>query len=448
MQDPAWSDSRERVVPDLRIGDQMSGPATPNPGDSTPPIGSPVAGGVGLATGSSLGGGIGGGGLGSSVNQGSYAGSAMPGLHDPAGSSIAGSAAGGSSAPVGGAAVARPARATFDAGELAVVCSHFDIGVIESVREFRRGSGRAPKALIRTDRGRFLLKRRSLGSHGTERVAYTHALQQHLAARRYPLPQLIKTRVHHATYYVRDHHIYELFEFIPGEGYDGSLDATADAGRALAYFHRLLGNFIYRDYQPAWGTYHSTKGLVAHLDKIDKKLADPVATELIGRLQRAYDAAAAKVDDLSYAIWPQQTIHGDWHPGNMLFRNARVVAVIDYDTARLAPRIIDIANGALQFSITMQHGVEPERWPVGIDEGRFKRFCRGYETVPDQVISTAELEAIPHLMIEALIVEAAVPIANTGSFAGISALSFLKMVDAKAAWIASHAERLTALVGE
>src|SRR5207237_1184385 len=90
------------------------------------------------------------------------------------------------------------------------------------------------------------------------------------------------------------------------------------------------------------------------------------------------------------------------------------------DTARTCPRVIDIANGALQFSITMR-GSDPQRWPVGLDEGRYKRFLRGYETVPGSVISIAELEALPWLMIEALIVEAVVPIAATGRCRGARA---------------------------
>lgn len=393
-------------------------------------------GGLAVSTGSSL--------NGQGLNGGSSAGSpGVVGLHDPSATSSAGvGTVGGSSGPA-----TRANRASFDAGELAVVCSHFDIGVIESVRAYSRGSGRAPKAVIKTDRGRFLLKRRPLGSHGTDRVAYTHALQRHLASRKYPLPQLVKTRTHQATFYVRDGSIYELFEFIAGDGYDGSLDATADAGRALAFFHRTLGSFVYDGYQPSWGTYHNATGLEPHLAEILKKLPGDETRVILDRLRTAYQDAAKRVEDLGYGNWPRQTIHGDWHPGNMLFRNARVVGVIDYDTARLAPRVVDIANGCLQFSIT-RSGNDPQQWPAPLDEGRFKRFCRGYDSVPDQVISTAELQALPWLMIEALIVESAVPIAATGSFAGLSGVGFLRMVDAKAAWLSGHATRLTQLVAE
>jgi Ser/Thr protein kinase RdoA (MazF antagonist) len=129
----------------------------------------------------------------------------------------------------------------------------------------------------------------------------------------------------------------------------------------------------------------------------------------------------------------------------MLFRGNRVAAVIDYDTARRAPRAVDIANGALQFSITMK-GRDPLDWPAPLDEGRLKRFCRGYETVKEGVISIAELAALPWLMIEALIVEGAVPIAATGSFAGYSGAGFLRMVNAKTQWLEHNAARLTTLI--
>ena len=51
------------------------------------------------------------------------------------------------------------------------------------------------------------------------------------------------------------------------------------------------------------------------------------------------------------------------------------------------------------------------------------------------MISTAELAALPWLMIEALIVEAAIPIATTGHFAGIEGGAFLQMVERKVRWL-------------
>ncbi|MEX2218718.1 MAG: phosphotransferase [Phycisphaerales bacterium] len=348
-----------------------------------------------------------------------------------------------------GAPAPRPPRARFEAGELAMVCSHYDVGVIEAIKEFRRGSGRAPKVVFKTDRGRFLLKRRPAGGVGTEaqaRIQFCHAIQLFLSKRHFPLPRLIRTRTDGRTMLARGESIYELFEFIDGGNYDMSLDATADAGRALALFHRLLSSFHLHGYSPPCGSFHSAPGLEPHLALAGRRLNGSTAPAL-ERLRAAYAEAAHLAGAQGFIHWPAQIIHGDWHPGNMLFKGSRVAAVIDYDTARQCPRAVDIANGALQFSITMR-GPDPARWPVGLDEGRLKRFLRGYETVPGSVISVAELESLPWLMVEALIVEAVVPIAATGTFAGLSGSAFLGMVDANVDWIRRNARRIAALVSE
>jgi Ser/Thr protein kinase RdoA (MazF antagonist) len=118
------------------------------------------------------------------------------------------------------------------------------------------------------------------------------------------------------------------------------------------------------------------------------------------------------------------------------------VAVIDYDAARLLPRITDIANGCLQFSII---GGEEDvsKWPDYLDESRFKRFLRGYDEV--MLLSQAEIQTIPWLMIEALIAEAVFPIAATGSFGRMEGNSFLQMVQRKVHWMQKHANKLIEL---
>jgi Ser/Thr protein kinase RdoA (MazF antagonist) len=159
-------------------------------------------------------------------------------------------------------------------------------------------------------------------------------------------------------------------------------------------------------------------------------------------LMEAYRNAAEDTEQLGIETWPKQIVHADWHPGNMLFRDNRVVAVIDYDSARLLPRIIDVANGALQFSI-IGGDDDVAKWPDYLDESRFKRFLRGYDEV--LLLSQGEVRAIPWLMIEALIAEAVFPIAVTGSFVRIDGLAFLQMVQRKIYWMQRHADKLVEL---
>ncbi len=341
-------------------------------------------------------------------------------------------------------------REKFATHELAIVLSHYDIGAIESIKEFPRGSRKSPKLLIRTDRGEFLLKRRARGKDDPRKVDFCHALQRYLAQKQFPLPHLIGTRKDNHSMLQLPGHIYELFEYIRGVGFDNSPEAAFDAGRILALYHKLLRDYAPPHAPPA-GSYHNSRYLESSLDQIPETfLRGPQAQKTdpqqvahtLEDLRITYTDAAARVNRLGLPNWPLQIVHCDWHPGNMLFRNQRVVAVIDYDAARIPQRVIDLANGVMQFSI-IGGGEDPDTWPDHLDESRFQRFLRGYDAV--HLISTAELRAVPWLMIEAMVVESVFHIAATGSFGHIEGFGFLKMIERKVQWIVQNMDRLVEL---
>jgi Ser/Thr protein kinase RdoA (MazF antagonist) len=338
-------------------------------------------------------------------------------------------------------------RETFTVEELAVVLSHFDIGVIDSVTEFPRGSRKAPKLLIVSEQGKFLMKRRARGKDDPFKVAFCHAIQLYLASKQFPLPHLIGTRKENNSMLQWRNGVYELFEYIPGQGYPQTLEATFDSGRVLALYHKLLEAFK-SEWKPPTGSYHMAPAVEQGLRSITTQLppglnarAEQIMPVLTFLLQ-SYSEAAGAVEKQGMENWPKQIVHADWHPGNMLFRDNHVVAVIDYDSARLLPRIIDIANGCLQFSI-LGGDEDVGKWPDYPDESRFKRFLRGYDEV--MLLSQAEIATIPHLMIEALIAEAVFPIAATGQFGRMDGLAFLGMVTRKVKWLQKNAKMLIEL---
>lgn len=328
--------------------------------------------------------------------------------------------------------------------ELAIVLSNFDIGVIESVQEFPRGSRKAPKLLIATDQGRFLLKRRARGKDDAFKVAFSHALQLFLASKQFPLPHLIGTKRENNSMFQWRGAVYELFEYIPGQSYPQTMETTFDSGRVLALYHKLLGDF-HSEWQPPTGSYHQQPSIEQGLRAIPAALQinDAATTSLLQFLQETYQYSSERVEELGLSSWPKQYVHADWHPGNMLFRDNRVVAVIDYDSARQLPRIIDVANGSLQFSI-IGGDDDVSKWPDHVDEARFKRFIKGYDEVA--LLSEAEVRCVPWLMAEALIAEAVLPIAVTGQFGRMEGLSFLQMVQRKVYWLTHSAEKLIALL--
>jgi Ser/Thr protein kinase RdoA (MazF antagonist) len=155
------------------------------------------------------------------------------------------------------------------------------------------------------------------------------------------------------------------------------------------------------------------------------------------------------VNALGYANWPRTTVHGDWHPGNLIFReNADVAVVLDLDGTRFEPRATDIANGALQFSMRVDQS-EPADWPASVDEVRLLAFCDGYDEFDEEfMLSAPEVRSLPHLMIEALIAESLGPIAATGRFGRFTGRAFLEVIERKSAWLVQHADRMTRILGD
>jgi Ser/Thr protein kinase RdoA (MazF antagonist) len=329
-------------------------------------------------------------------------------------------------------------RDSFGLDELAIVLSRYDLGDIHAVREFARGSKRAPKLVVEADKGTFLLKRRAPGPQSdVAKVAFTHQIQLLLAAKNFPLPYLIGTRKANNSMLILDETIYEMFEYISGEGYGAKPGETYHSGHTQGLYHKLLEDF-HTNYSPPTGSYHDAKAIremtasAPESLKIGDEAQTQKALDLIRMIGEAYDHCAEKVNRAGLHNWAKQIVHGDWHPGNMLFRNGKVVAVIDYDTARYQQRVIDMANGALQFSILGGNG-DPRQWPDHLDMDRLKEFIRGYDVV--NVVSVAEIRAIPYLMCEALIAEAILPVIATGNFGRFDGVAFLEMIAKKVKWV-------------
>lgn len=342
-------------------------------------------------------------------------------------------------------------REQFNAEELARVISHYNLGIIDDVLEFNRGSRKSPKLYLSTATGKYLLKRRARGKDGMRRVCLAHRLQQHLADHGFPVPHLSPAEPEHTTLLTLDDRVYELFEFVKGQDYSGSLSETFEAGRTLGLFHKLVTDFEIDAPTPA-ESYHDANVVRTGLNAIPSTISahDSVRGfemdlhETVNKLYDAYDAAAEAADRAGVKHSRNyQLVHSDWHPGNLLFEDGRVVGVVDFDSIRVAPRATDVANGALQFSIVSADGA-PADWPDYIDETRLKRFLLGYDQ--ETAVTPDEMHALVPLMIEALIAEAVVPIAATGSFGRATGFGFLKMVKRKVRWLQKNADRLTGVL--
>ena len=332
----------------------------------------------------------------------------------------------------GGAAVPAQSRSVMAPGELASVCAFYELGAVRSVYAFNRGSRQSPKAILETERGKYLIKRRARGRDDPSRVASSHDLQLFLHAAGFPTPAIIGTRHGNNSMAQLDGRVYEVFAFVEGEAFDRTPEPCEDAGRQLARLHALVRDYRSRWPSPAWAPEQH--------DRVATQLGEIAARGVASREARRLGAVFDRLRPALAGAGEPQMLHADWHPGNMVFRGSTVAAVLDFDAARLGPVLVDIASGSLQFSMT-RVGVNPDDWPDGLDAHRFAAFLRGYG--PEA--AGAGLGALPAMMGAALVGEVVAPIAATGTFAGRDPGPFLRMVCRKTEWLIENASKLDAL---
>lgn len=329
--------------------------------------------------------------------------------------------------------------AGFSAGELAVVCAHYDLGEIEAVWPMARGSGRSPKALLQSRAGWYLLKRRARGLDHPARVAFSHAVMLHLASRGFPAPQLVGTRTTNNSMLVRDDAVYELFRFVAGRPYDGSVPATIDAGRRLAQFHRLAAE-LRSPWEPAPATYRDAVERPGLWHRLEQRLG---RTAMLHRVRALAEAATDRLRRLGADSWSAGIIHGDWHPGNMLFSRGRVTVVVDFDAVGRGAMELDLACGALQFSMPRR---PMSAWGADLDRHRLAAFCRGWQAEQPVPPGDPLARALPWLMLQCMLAEVLRPIAADGRFGGIEPAPAIERLHQLARNLAGQAEAISAML--
>jgi Ser/Thr protein kinase RdoA (MazF antagonist) len=282
-------------------------------------------------------------------------------------------------------------------------------------------------------------------------VQFAHEVQKRLKEHGFPVAGLVET-IDGLTFVEHDNRIYELFRFINGNRFDKSNPAAAESGRILAHFHDILREFPLEPTAKK-KTFHQDESffsIISETYDVLVKNEPPEQLEgmidTVAYLREQYECAYAMVESVGFSTLPSGIVHGDWHPGNTLYKDGEIIAVIDFDSLRICPRITDIANGALQFSMRMGGAEDVEKWPSTFRGHTIRSMVQAYDQFSILPIMASERAIFPSLMIEALIVESIIPIHKTGSFGRVRGSSFLKMVEQKLHWLVPRIDRVIEVI--
>jgi Ser/Thr protein kinase RdoA (MazF antagonist) len=146
----------------------------------------------------------------------------------------------------------------------------------------------------------------------------------------------------------------------------------ASAGAALARLHSMLRTFE--------GTRLSLQSPVnSVLDTIENELQNAAkkAPQFKVEMEKVGSEVSLALQTINQTKTNPQLIHGDFHPGNLLF-DTTVVAIIDFEYLHFEESIYDVAYALVMFSA---------RWTNDRDDGQIdpafcQAFINGYTSPP------------------------------------------------------------------
>jgi len=268
-----------------------------------------------------------------------------------------------------------PSRQQLNQREIDAVLGKYALGAVRSIDELAAGSVYSPKVVIGADRGKFLLRRRARGLDLPGVVAFSHEVILGCLESGVCVPPLVGTAQSNNSMVQFEDQIYELFVFIDGVLFDRSPamigSHSAQAGALLCEVHRVLDT-VRASFEPPVEPATIDLNRIGLLDHLGPGVTPAMRTQLRRLLQ--YGNELAKANAQRPAL-----VHGDWHPGNMIYRGAEIVAVCDFDNTRVGSRVREVAQAMVHFSLkTPTPGQSAQSCDPDPDMEALRCFWRGY----------------------------------------------------------------------
>jgi Ser/Thr protein kinase RdoA (MazF antagonist) len=339
-------------------------------------------------------------------------------------------------------------RETLAAEEVKFVAKEYALRRPIYLEEIRRGSRSVAKGRLRGVDGDWMLKRRPAARAG--RLDLVHAFQNHLQHAGVPVASL-RRNLEGATRTDGERGVYELFNWVFGSRWSLRTEEAAEVGAAIGSMLRAGAGFrAPGDAMDA--SAHRSQALdvdpaelVAFLGSVepegDHALIRDACHSLLARVARATAASGGT----AVSSLPRCFMHGDLHPGNVLFAEGRLRAILDFDTTRIDLRLREVASALNAFGSEARSTDAPDRWAPGQHMDRMVAIIAGVRHGIGEPLTTAERRALPWLMIEGCARESLERIIRTGRFDQHPASLFLVYVDRKTSWIEQHADDISYL---
>jgi homoserine kinase type II len=271
----------------------------------------------------------------------------------------------------------------------------YDLGQWQSVELLP--AGKSEHYRITTDGGEYIV-RRSHSSRTLQEVRFEHALVAHLRNNGFPAPVFVPGV---------NGHLYSASVFVKGSPYQAeNVEHLREAARTLAKYHRIVASFgsppprlrepilskTLRERLAAMPSPEIISDFSARYGDRDPRIPDLLAS--LPYVLESGEAVLGLLDRL-YPDLPKLVIHGGCRRGSTLFKGDRLVAMLDFDSARLEARVLDLAIAFHDFGKVWGEPGSPD-FKVPLDLRIVSEFLDAYQEI--NPLEEAEIEALPTLL--------------------------------------------------
>jgi len=279
----------------------------------------------------------------------------------------------------------------------------YDLGSWQSVQLLP--GGKSQHYHVVTSSGEYVI-RRSYRSKTLDGIRFEHELAGHLRRHRFPAPAVVPS-ISGDTCLALEERLYSVSVFVKGSPYRaGNTPQLQEVAQTLATYHQLVASF--RPASPTPNGPFLNESLRKRMDAMPSpdRMASLFAAygaespqgQLLVSLPYALERgeAALSVLDRLYAHLPQLVIHAGCRRGSALFAADSLIAMLDFDSARLEARVLDLAVALHDFAKVYGDPASPD-YKVPLDPQAASQFLSSYQEI--QPLESAEVEALPALLV-------------------------------------------------
>ena len=316
----------------------------------------------------------------------------------------------------------------------AVIREFYDLGSVEMPEQLVDAHQRRHRKLtVRTSAGRFLIKTYKRDPRVLDALRFQHHLSDHLLSHGVPVASIQRAKngkgiVEMDTWAV------ELQEFVDGEPMQVTTGTLTTAAQALGRFHQVCRDFPRppRDAR-MWRFSEVPREPFAKLFEMAKAQGDPAAvTDCCNRIAVFLHEAAKKLDLDARNSFDTGLIHGDYHGGNLLFNDGKLVAVIDLEFSGDGCFLEDLSYGMSNLCIRTSNNAERLTTRTNILLDNYQLF---------RSLSYREEEALYYAVGIKHVTTVAYQLTQLkGELAGYTAIQWMHRLAEQCAWLETRAK--------